>query len=71
MKWFLKAMLALFGGCLIRIVFLIAFWTGMFALAVRGCTFVAPNNPSLSSFDPNQRIAATEAAADKYGVKKP
>jgi hypothetical protein len=64
-----KTIIRFFGGCVVQIVMTIAFWSGAFALCVRGCSTIAPDQPSLSSFDPNQRVAAAEAAARKYGVK--
>jgi hypothetical protein len=50
-------------------IFYIAFGSLMFALFVRGYSFLSGNRPDLNSYDPRLRTAAAVAAGDKYGVK--
>ena len=54
-------------NCLCGLVIMVAFYSLLFAFAVRGCTLIAPPKPSLDSFDPKLRAAAAEQAGRKYG----
>ena len=69
-RFFGRCLLRLFlamCNCLLAMVLMVAFYSLLFAFAVRGCTAIAPPKPSLDSFDPKLRVLAAEKAAEKYG----
>ena len=60
-------------SCLLKLlsnlIILIAFFSFLFAVFIRGCTAFDTDAPQLNSYDPKQRAAAAVAAAKKYGAK--
>lgn len=56
-------------GLVFTLVFNVTLWSLLFAGAVRCWSLSGWDQPSLNSFDPMQRAAATKAVADKYGAK--